>query len=576
MKDYIPYELRSLANQIDPYLDLYWKENYQNLFSQIPAHQKELLNTQILQKKSIYWNRSDNTFRLNKESNFAEYIKTIHHSGIRNLAEKLFASCTHLEKYNDAHEIANFIEGLVSQVNKIDTEDNISLQKYKNEIRVQFIYYLAKIIKDKNNFVIPPNSRNLDTDTLKVFINEVYLKQQLLNFWFKTVQFRELINQKRPLFSQLIVEQKRLRQLEVVKTSKYFFCLSQPAQNKDINTYSIRRFLNEEKSLVSDIIYLNGVTLNLAKVDDSTYVQQFQDNIVKIVTIEKQIGHEAINFIEKIREHNATVLLPLLFKPLDSSGLNMEKVIEERLIDFEKDLILNILEPTANFLKFKISHQDEYHYIYTSLREIFSDILSYFQDFQSQPAVIFDYKAKVFFYRLVSWLNLLEKRYDEIFKKSDLEQWEKASTKMHESIDSLMNIIKQSLQAHKDTYLQIKETERDLENSDSFMSKLFKTKDKKQHLLEEQKYKLQQIKVNAFLNIIRVPKKYPQFTVYLEYESQISVSDKERHYAFSVGDNGISRLPVMVQLPEDRSKFNLHEVYNNLSFDINLANQKWV
>ena len=151
MKDYIPYELRSIANQIDPQLDLYWIESAQNLFNNINDEYKNLIQNQIFQKKSIFWDKANNTFKLNKKYNFQNYIETITHIGIKNLAEKILVSSSLLEKYTDALEIANFIEGLISQVNKIDTEENINLQKYKNEIKIHFIYHLAHIIKNKNN-----------------------------------------------------------------------------------------------------------------------------------------------------------------------------------------------------------------------------------------------------------------------------------------------------------------------------------------------------------------------------------------------------------------------------------------
>ncbi len=575
MNDYIPYEIRSFANQIDPNLDLYWVNNCQKLFSQLDTKQKEMVASQIFQKKFIYWDKKNNSFRLTKEHSFATYITTLEHAGMRNLAEKILTSCNQLEKYSNIEEIANFIEGLVSQVAKIDTEDNILLQKYKNQIKSELIYHIANIIKEKDNIIIPNNERQLNTEILKVFINEVYLKQQLLNFWFKSVPIRELKTFKHSLLKDFTLQQKNLRQLEIIKTSKFIFCLSQP-NNKNVNTYSIRRFLNEEKSLISDSIYLNGVGLDITLIDNNNYTDLFRTNILKIVTIEKQISDEVTNFIENLQNLNSNILLPLLTKPLDSSGLNMEKVIEDRLIDFEKNLILNILEPTCEFLKYKINHQDESNYIFVSLKEIFSDILSYFKDFQSQPALLFDSKSKVFFYRLLPWLNLIEKRYSQIFIKQSTEDWKLSNEMMHNSITELSLIIKTSINAYKENLKNIKILEREIEASNGFIGKIFNTKKKKEENLILLKENLNKIKVNAFIDIIRVPKNHPSTTVYLEYEAEISINEKERNYAFSVGENGITRLPIMVQLPEDRSKFNLNEVYHNLNFDINLANQKWV
>lgn len=576
MKDYIPYELRSIANQIDPQLDLYWIESAQNLFNNINDEYKNLIQNQIFQKKSIFWDKANNTFKLNKKYNFQNYIETITHIGIKNLAEKILVSSSLLEKYTDALEIANFIEGLISQVNKIDTEENINLQKYKNEIKIHFIYHLAHIIKNKNNITLSKGLRQIDSDVIKAFINEVYLKQQLLGYLFKTTPIRELKKQSNPLFSEYLIEQKQLRQLEIIRTSKYFFCLSQPSNSQQINTYSIRRFLNEEKSAVSDIVYLYSLPLDLSRLQDQQYISTFKQHMNRIVTVEKQIGNDASNFIAHLQEHNNNILLPLLMSPLDSTGLNMDKVVEDRLVDFEKLLILDILEHITIFQKSKVTHQDECDFIYMSIREIFSDIVNYFQDFQQQPAVIFNDKAKLFSYRLIAWINLLQKRNLDIFTRQTSGEWNSKHEKMYQSIQDLEEITKTSLHKYKKIYKEIKEIEKDIASSNGLFNRIMKTKEKKEEKLSIKLKDLNQIKVDAFLDIIRIPKKYPDLTVYLEYEATISIDSKERHYAFSIGDNGLSRLPIMIKLPEDRSKFNLNELKNNLDFDIKAANQKWI
>ena len=80
----------------------------------------------------------------------------------------------------------------------------------------------------------------------------------------------------------------------------------------------------------------------------------------------------------------------------------------------------------------------------------------------------------------------------------------------------------------------------------------------------------------AYLDLVKVPKKHDETTVYLEFESLISINQTERHYAFVNGDNGVSALPILIQLPEDKEKFNLQQVSNTLHFDLTKARQKWV
>ena len=51
--------------------------------------------------------------------------------------------------------------------------------------------------------ILPENARKLHTNAVKVFINEIYLKQQLLGFWFKTMRNRQLAESPVPLIHDL-------------------------------------------------------------------------------------------------------------------------------------------------------------------------------------------------------------------------------------------------------------------------------------------------------------------------------------------------------------------------------------
>jgi hypothetical protein len=90
------------------------------------------------------------------------------------------------------------------------------------------------------------------------------------------------------------------------------------------------------------------------------------------------------------------------------------------------------------------------------------------------------------------------------------------------------------------------------------------------------KLKTTQIKKDAHQEIMRIQRRFPSLIVYLEFESLISINHKERHYAFPTGENGITRLPILIQIPEDKAAFDLQSICNSLNFDLNLANQKWL
>lgn len=575
IQDYIPYELRSVVTQIDPQLDLYWQHNLQQIFSQINPEQRDRIYRQILIRKNIKWNAQQNTFEASPSLPFEEVVEGIVHLGMKNLAQKILKSLDELKKYQSALEIANYLESVLAQLNKINVEENIHLQQNKLQLRESFIYSAAQIVRHKSDIELPNNHRGLTPDIFKCFVCEVFLKQQLLHFYFKTLRGRQLQQQPHALIKDFLQTQQKLRQLEVIKTSRYIFALAQ-SDDPDVNPFSVRRFLSEERLPLSDNIYLHAAILDLAQLTQTEHQEIFEWQVTRIVTVEKQIGQHIIEFVNKLEQVNNERLLPLLLKPLDTSGLVIEKVIQKRLLSFEKELAICILEPMQHALRHQASHIDEMDYLYMSTRQIMGDILGYFYDFQSQAGVMFDSQADQFAARLKSYLALHEKRRNQVFALLTDEDWQHYHEMMLKPLESLNLTVRSALNEYREHYRQLKDLQRSLDKeTQSFLGKIFKRSQKTQEQIEALKHQAFNARQNAYLDIVRIPKQYPNMTVYLEFESLISINDKERHYAFAVGDNGVTHLPLLVQLPEDRGLINLQEIHQHLDFDLKLASQKW-
>ena len=341
IQDYIPYELRSVVTQIDPHLDIYWQNNLNHVFSQIDAEQRDRIYRQILIRKNIKWDGNNNSFSCPALPHFEHVVDGIVHPGMKNLAQKILKSLDELEKYQDAFEIANYLESVLSQLNKINVEENITLQQNKLQLRESFIYIAAQMVSAKSEITLPPNHRGLTQDIFKCFVCEVFLKQQLLTFYFKTLRGRQLKQQPHPLLQVFLQGQQKLRQLEVIKTSRYIFALAQ-SDDQDINPFSIRRFLTEDRLALSDNIYLHGAVLDLAHLTQTQQQETFQWQVTRIVTVEKQIGQHIIEFVNQLEQINSERLVPLLLKPLDASGLVIEKVVQKRLLAFEKKIKVDL------------------------------------------------------------------------------------------------------------------------------------------------------------------------------------------------------------------------------------------
>lgn len=574
-RNYIPYKLRIQFTQIEPKLDYEWEKNLQDLFTKLTASEKDNVNEQILKNKNIVWNSETDTFTHRHTSNLLSLNDEISHSGMKILIKKIISSLDELNKYSKISDIADYLETILKQIDNIDVEENIELLRTKQKIRIEFIYQSAQIIKHKSNLEVPINSRKLTAEAIKCYILEVFLKHELLDFWFKTIRPRQLKEQSYSLLNNFLFNEQRIRQLEVIKTSKFIYAIA-PSRSADINTFSIRRFLNEEKIVLSNNVYLNGAVIPLENLTDLEFIESFHWQVNRIVTIEKQVSTIITDLVDSFEQINAKTLLPLLFEPLDSSGLAADKIIEQRLWDFEQQLSIQILEPLESALRNLATRNEEYDYLFVSIRQIFGDINSYYKDFQQQPAMMFNNHVNLFSARLIAYLTMIEKRKNEIFIAQTNEDYQANLTKLSESITILRNLSKDSLDKLRILRVELKASQKLLkDNENSFLSKLFNNTKKLNIKVDELKNDIYENRENTYFEIVRIPKKFQKDTVYLEFESLISINDLERHYAFSSGENWVRRLPILVQLPEDRNLLNIQELYNTLEFDLSKMNQKW-
>lgn len=575
MNNYIPYQLKVLATQIDPNLDIHWQDALQALFSKASPAEWENICQDILQLKKIHWNRKEHTFSYLAKHDFHLLTEEIAYPHIKLLTTRIADSLEKLRKYNNIYDISDYLENILSQIHQIDTEDDFDLQEQKKLILREFIYAAAQIILAKQEIDLPANQRHIDTAVIKTFITEVFLKQQLLKYTFNILRSHQLREEKDHILKYFLYKQQKSRQLDIVKTSKYIFALA-PSPESQMNTFSIRRFLQEEKFEACENIYVNSAILHLDKIEDEAHLEQFQWQVGRIVTIDAQVNHYVSDIVRNIELYTHKTLIPFLMEPLNPSGVFLEKLVEQRLIDFEQKLCTNILEPIADALKHAVHHIDECNYLYISVKQTLDELIRHFTEFQSQPSIIFNKQVILFIARLKSYATLLQKRHSDVFTVFSYDEWKKHHIEALEPTNILKDISISSLQEYKDAFYELKENQRQLKQSSSFLSKLLNKPQKIKDNILKLKQKTSQIKKHAHQEIIRIQRRFPSLTVYLEFESLISVNHKERHYAFPTGDNGITRLPILIQIPEDKASFDLQTICNHLNFDLNLANQKWL
>lgn len=579
LENYIPYPIRTKVSSIDPRLDVFWQDYLFETFRELSPKDRENVMKQILTPKHIIWNKDSKKFEYNpppenaEGSDFESIIRKIppQHKQMKALAIKLNEYLNTLKTMDDALKIAEFLESHFKKIYQINVEDNIELQVLKNKIHQEFTYQVADIIRNKKDWVLPKNHRGLNPSIIKTFFNEVYLKQQLLGFWFKTLRNRELDEFPYEIINTFLKKEHKVRQLEVVRASKYLFGIA-PLPEFQSNPFMPRRFLQEETLFTRNRILLNGVAINTAMLAncDEKYTETFKKQVNCIITLETTVSQLVIDFLTKIEKYHDDNLLPLLFSPFDVNK-RFETLLEQRLQQYEKLLTDNILEPLMDALKNLVKNDDEHEYLYIGLRQLFGNILSVFKDFQNQPLLMDNHQVAVLMGRLVAYASFLEKRHGEIFNMSAISDWERNHNQSQEPIGEIKKIVQKNIKQFRQLQKDIRAQEELVEKEPTFFEKLLKTKEKQAEKLEELKKDARQMAWEVHHKVFHLPKDFKQQMVHLEFESLLMFDEKLRNYAFPAGDNGVNRLPIVLTLPENRLDFDLSQFSSDLQLQSSKA-----
>lgn len=297
---YIPYELRIRIFLINPHLDLYWADSLRHIFSQTPLELHYPIAYELLKPMQIAYNKAAHSFIFQGEKiDFAHFATTIENPNLRSLTEKFSSYLIKLSEENEADRFIDLMENAIEQIHIIDTENDLNRQIVKRKIHEHFIYAVADIVRQKPTFYVKENVRHIDSEAIKSYINEVYLKQQLLGIGFHTLRMRELMESKNPFINEYMVHVQRTRQLSIVHTSHYYFAIA-PSRAHHVNIFSVRRFLEEDRMGDRGYLYLNAALIPANKVYEDDAIRRFIQQIGRIYTVEGSVSKYIIDLTDRI------------------------------------------------------------------------------------------------------------------------------------------------------------------------------------------------------------------------------------------------------------------------------------
>ena len=560
-EDYIPYAIRTQITQIDPLLDIFWQKHLHDLFVNMNTKERKNVSEQLLASQNIFWNGQNKTFEHRPTINipFGQFCADIpaKFKKLKILANKLQISLEHLESYNEANKIADYLENMLGIIDELDTRDELEQQICKQKLHRAFIYAAANTIRHKKELIMPSNARHLSSNAVKVFINEVFLKNQLLGYWFKTLRNRQLKEHPHPLINEFLSKEQKGRQLEIIIASGYLYAIA-PMLEYNANPFTIRRFLLEEKLSPSSWL-LNGTVLPTGYLSGKNEQIEaiFKKQIECRITIEGNVRRLVMDFVEQLDNYHENELLPLLFAPFEVSAKGMEQDVYQRLYQYEQRLTFGVLQPLANALRHLPNSEEEYDYLYVSTRQLFGNIISAFKDFQAQPTLFGNEQASLLLGRLVAYASFLEKRRADIFTPMENFTWAENHKKSRILDQHAHAVANEYLDSYLAKKRDVQAQQNLVDKSETLFDKIFKNKVRQLEKLEELKKKMRQVQYEAHKKLFYLPDEVKAQTIHMEFDTLLITDEKIRHYAFPNGDNGISALPEIFSLPENRLDFDI-------------------
>jgi serine/threonine-protein kinase PpkA len=205
---------------------------------------------------------------------------------------------------------------------------------------------------------------------------------------------------------------------------------------------------------------------------------------------------------------------------------------------------------------------DDFDYLFVNVRRLVIELACDVRDFSAQSTAALSEAARQMDSRMMSFLSMLDKRKEKIFSPLFDEPPEP-----RENPSLLLKELKTALADHE---LQLKELQAKLnalvdeekKGNKSFFRLLRSIFGwKKQKVTPDMLYaQIDNQKHRCFLEIVRLMKRYPRITVYLEFEAISDIREGLRNYSILSDKDQIARLPLLLTLEERPEAFEIAEV----------------
>lgn len=294
----------------------------------------------------------------------------------------------------------------------------------------------------------------------------------------------------------------------------------------------------------------------------------------RLFTIERSVSDEAKKFVQAAKNSVNKYLKPILREPLAADGREANTLIIERLVDFEKQFSVLILNKIPRVFK-SASHQvGDLDFLYFNIDSLFKQLIDATEDFKLQPLANFSDEPQKMVMRMTA-LRLLLRKTRPMLTDPKLNNSQK-----QQLIDQPLRLLQESLEKAEEQEAYLAQLQQQLLEFQSGQGKggllhIFKRNRAPQYTMAELKEADYEAREALFIDLVRIAKQQRTLVTYMEYDCQLMTDEEHRHYAFPDGEWGLTRLPKLFRLPQDRTEFKIASVRQTLERDIFKSKQDW-
>ena len=563
---HLPREILVELQDLDPLFDSAWQKMVSVIFNKLKPQDRKRIYEQFFEPKGIYLDPQKKQFVFRGRTSVHDLANgQISNPDLRNIAKKMLGIEVTLRSANEAAVFADNIEAGLSLIDRFDAQDSLAFQKERLMLRAAFLDDLVPLIRE-TTFVVPTNRRELTPKIIQGYIVDVYLRQQVMGYRFKTMSYALLEEHSNTFIRTHVAKEARIRECELVKSADALYLIG-PVRDHGKNPFSIRRFLQEETAMEGQMVYFNAIAIQFDAAGEVLRPKDVEWQLSRVVTLQRQLSVAISELVQKLEDSYRNELRPMLLKEIAADGTDIEESIRKRLVEYERRASLLVLGKIPKALRELATTNDDFEYLFINLRRLIIEMACDVRDFTAQSAAALSDRAQRLDIRMMSYLKLLDKRKSGIFApafKGALEPTHDPSLLLQELKKALDECDEQQNALNEQLREVISETAQ--KKKGGILQSLFGSKE--EEITPDMLYaQIEREKNKCLLALIRIIKRYPLVTVYLEFESITAVKDGVRHYALMSGKERIGRLPALMVLDEKAGNFNVAAVRKMLDED---------